>query len=257
MRRLWTCKALHLHQERGKARRAALGLAWALLLATTAALDCSDPEAAGRALQADGDWDGAAKEFERALKECGEDAGVFNSLGQALWQAGNPEEALLNFKRAVEMDPRNPFMVYNLGSLLHWEGRDLTAAEIALEKAVQLSDEQGGNEMLSQYAARARERCRSAAAMRINQERIELEKVRRVSSLALREREKVRRSVLSCSYIHLYMFGYLCMFARLISHGLTATKNQPQGRGVDRGGQEYSRDTLARQGGEGGGRRCL
>jgi tetratricopeptide (TPR) repeat protein len=177
-----------------------LCLALVFLLPTTAALDCSDPEEAGRALQAEGNWDAAAQAFERALQECGEDAGVFNSLGQALWQTGNPDAALVNFKKAVGMDPQNPFMVYNLGSLLHWEGHDLTAAEIALEKAVQLSDEQGGNEMLSRHAARARERCRSAAAMRINRERIALEKVR-----------KPLRS--SPVYVG----------ARLISHGLTAT----------------------------------
>ena len=79
------------------------------------------------------------------------------------------------FKQAVELDPHNPFMVYNLGSLLHWEGQDLTAAEIALEKAAQLGKEQGGNELLAKYAARARERCREAAALRIKREKIELE----------------------------------------------------------------------------------
>ena len=35
--------------------------------------------------------------------------------------------------------------VYNLGSLLHWEGQDLSAAEDAFEKAAQLAEEQGGN----------------------------------------------------------------------------------------------------------------
>ena len=56
------------------------------------------------------------------------------SLGQALWQSGVPGEALVAFRRAVALDPQNPFMVFNLGSLLHWEGEDLTAAEMALEK---------------------------------------------------------------------------------------------------------------------------
>ncbi len=78
------------------------------------------------------------------------------------------------FRQAVAIDPQNPFMVYNLGSLLHWEGQDLTAAEIALEKAAQLADEQGGNELLAKHASRARERCRVAAALRIEQEKIEL-----------------------------------------------------------------------------------
>jgi len=45
-----------------------------------------------------------------------------------------PGEALVAFRRAVALDPQNPFMVFNLGSLLHWEGEDLTAAEMALEK---------------------------------------------------------------------------------------------------------------------------
>ena len=138
-------------------------------------IDCADPEAAGRALQAEGRWEDAAEQFSLALQKCGKDAGLFSSLGQALWQSGAPDKALENFRKAVELEPQNPFMVYNLGSLLHWEGEDLTAAEIALEKAVQLSDEQGGNEMLSRHAARARDRCREASSMRIKREKWELE----------------------------------------------------------------------------------
>ena len=139
------------------------------------ALDCSDPEAAGRALQDEGLWTEAAAQFQRALEECGDDAGVYSALGQAKWQLGRAVEAIPAFRRAVDMDPQNPFFVYNLGSLLHWEGEDLTAAEIALEKAAQLSEEQGANAMLAAHAWRARDRCRAAAALRIQREKIELE----------------------------------------------------------------------------------
>jgi len=137
-------------------------------------IDCSDPEAPGRALQGEGLWAEAAAAFQRAIDRCGDDAGVYSSLGQALWQSGAPDQALVAFRQAVQINPQNAFMVYNLGSLLHWEGQDLTAAEIALEKAAQLAEEQGGNALLAAHASRARERCRAAAALRIEQERIAL-----------------------------------------------------------------------------------
>jgi len=128
----------------------------------------------GRTFQDEGLWEQAAVEYQRALTQCGDDAGLYNSLGQAQWQSGLPEKALISFKQAVKLNPQNPYMVFNLGSLLHWEGQDLTAAEIALEKAIQLGDEQGGNELLAKHASRARERCRAASALRIKQENIEL-----------------------------------------------------------------------------------
>ena len=77
-------------------------------------------QAAGRAVQSEGRWEDAAELYQRALDSCGDDAGVYSSLGQALWQAGSPEKALVAFKKAVQLKPQNPFMVYNLGSLLHW-----------------------------------------------------------------------------------------------------------------------------------------
>ena len=57
-------------------------------------IDCSDPEAPGRALQGEGLWAEAAAAFQRAIDRCGDDAGVYSSLGQALWQSGAPDQAL-------------------------------------------------------------------------------------------------------------------------------------------------------------------
>ena len=77
-------------------------------------VDCDDPEALGRAVQAEGKWDEAADLYQLALDTCGDDAGLYNSLGQARWQSGEPEKAFVAFKKAVQLNPQNPFMVYNI-----------------------------------------------------------------------------------------------------------------------------------------------
>jgi len=77
-------------------------------------VDCADPEALGRAVQAEGKWDEAADLYQLALDTCGDDAGLYNSLGQARWQSGEPEMAFVSFKKAVQLNPQNPFMVCNI-----------------------------------------------------------------------------------------------------------------------------------------------
>ena len=55
-----------------------MGLVLALALVRgQSGIDCSDPEARGRALQAEGLWAQAADEFQRAIERCGNDAGMY------------------------------------------------------------------------------------------------------------------------------------------------------------------------------------
>ncbi len=69
------------------------------------------------ALRLSGDVDGAVEPMRKAVKLAGPDAGLFNSLGSALKETGQFEEAENWLQRAVKMDPRNTKAWWNLSDI--------------------------------------------------------------------------------------------------------------------------------------------
>src|SRR5213596_601477 len=67
----------------------------------------------GNALYAQKDYAGAALAYEQAL-QAGHSAAVHYNLGNALFKAGKIGRAILNYRRAHYIDPRDPDITGNL-----------------------------------------------------------------------------------------------------------------------------------------------
>jgi tetratricopeptide (TPR) repeat protein len=87
-----------------------------------------------------GRYDEAIAEFRRALDMDAADTTALNNLGAALTSAGQLEEAVSYLKKAIEIDPGNFKSHTNLGVALARAGR-FDAAAAPLERAVQLNPE--------------------------------------------------------------------------------------------------------------------
>lgn len=84
-----------------------LGLAWVLALAPVAAYD------QGNQLYARKDYEGAARAYREALRG-GHDARVDYNLGNALFKAGHIGEAIVAYRRAYALAPRDRDIATNL-----------------------------------------------------------------------------------------------------------------------------------------------
>lgn len=67
----------------------------------------------GNKLYAQKDYAGAAQAYEQAL-QAGHNAAVHYNLGNALFKAGNLGKAILNYRRALYLAPRDPDIATNL-----------------------------------------------------------------------------------------------------------------------------------------------
>ncbi|HET7295412.1 MAG TPA: tetratricopeptide repeat protein, partial [Vicinamibacteria bacterium] len=84
-----------------------------------------------------GDLAGAEAAYRETLRLAPRMAGAHDRLGFVLGQLGRTREALDEFRRAAEADPKLFDAQYHLGATLWWTG-DPTSAVIALRKAVAL-----------------------------------------------------------------------------------------------------------------------
>ena len=55
----------------------------------------------------DGRTDDAIKVFERNVKEYPQSANVYDSLGEAFTKAGKKDQAIANYEKALELDPKS------------------------------------------------------------------------------------------------------------------------------------------------------
>ncbi|MCD6451394.1 MAG: tetratricopeptide repeat protein, partial [Acidobacteria bacterium] len=76
----------------------------------------------GTVYLAEGMLNAAISEFKKAIKYNSSPT-AYNGLGVASYRLGRVAEAIENFKRAVELDPRQFDTLYNLGIILLKEGR--------------------------------------------------------------------------------------------------------------------------------------
>jgi DNA-binding NtrC family response regulator/Tfp pilus assembly protein PilF len=71
------------------------------------------------------DFEAAAAAYEEALSKVKDDAGLLalrNDLGVALFRAGKLERAAEEFKKVIQVDPKNSNAIYNLGVLYLKQG---------------------------------------------------------------------------------------------------------------------------------------
>jgi len=94
----------------------------------------------GRALQEQGDIDGALQRYREALKRQEDYAATHLALASAYLQLEREEEALTELERAAELAPDNSFVQAQLGRL-YLKREDLAKSVAALEKARELDPE--------------------------------------------------------------------------------------------------------------------
>jgi TolB-like protein/DNA-binding winged helix-turn-helix (wHTH) protein/Flp pilus assembly protein TadD len=71
----------------------------------------------------DWDWSGAEREFQRALQLNPGYATAYLWHGSVLETMGQPEEAIANYKRALELDPLSPIINGSLGQAFYYTRR--------------------------------------------------------------------------------------------------------------------------------------
>lgn len=83
----------------------------------------------------DQEWGKAAAAYRKALQEMPDNPKALNSLGLALFQQANFEEALLIYKRAAQVSPKDPSPMEKLAQLLERTGHLKQAIDAALKAA--------------------------------------------------------------------------------------------------------------------------
>ncbi len=79
----------------------------------------------------------AVEEYEKAIELIPASAGNYINLGMALAAQSHVEEALLNFRRAIDLEPTNPHFLMVFAENLEKNGEFAAAAE-ALQKVLEL-----------------------------------------------------------------------------------------------------------------------
>ncbi|UCG02970.1 MAG: tetratricopeptide repeat protein [Candidatus Heimdallarchaeota archaeon] len=74
--------------------------------------------------------------FQEALKEDPHNPEIFRHLGLAYFNLGNYEDALLNWEKAIELDPTHHQTFWNLGHLHEIEQRYSDAFEAYSQAAI-------------------------------------------------------------------------------------------------------------------------
>ena len=89
------------------------------------------------------DWKKAREHYEHALQAGGEDARVYNALGETWYGQERIPEALQAFRKAARLDPKMAIAYANIGRA-NLQRRGHLEAIAALERAVELESEDGG-----------------------------------------------------------------------------------------------------------------
>ena len=83
----------------------------------------------------DQEWSKAVAAYRRALEESPDNPKALSSLGQALHQLNNVEEALQIYMRAVKVSPDDPVSMEKVAQLSERVGDLKTATEAAIRGA--------------------------------------------------------------------------------------------------------------------------
>ncbi|MBI1921176.1 MAG: tetratricopeptide repeat protein [Geobacter sp.] len=81
----------------------------------------------------------ALAQFERAVEINPRNADAYNRMGYVQGVLGNPEQELASYKRAVEIENAEPLFAYKLGELLYKKYGDMRQASVYFKKAHDLN----------------------------------------------------------------------------------------------------------------------
>ena len=89
----------------------------------------------------------AQKAFQKAITASPDDLYSYNRMGIALRKQKKFKEAILNYQKALALDPKNENLYYNLGRAFFEAGDNKRAGE-ALSKAIEISPQFGAARLL-------------------------------------------------------------------------------------------------------------
>lgn len=89
----------------------------------------------GHSFAWDQEWDKAANSYRLALEEFSDNPKALSSLGLALWQSQQYDEALLIYKRVTEVSPKDPVAFERVAQLSERIGQLKEATEAAMKAA--------------------------------------------------------------------------------------------------------------------------
>lgn len=75
-----------------------------------------EPKLAAYNLMIDGDYKGAIKKYNEALKTYGDDPYIYTSIARVYMEMGDKEEALSTYKKALSFSEKDPYLHYLLGN---------------------------------------------------------------------------------------------------------------------------------------------
>lgn len=93
----------------------------------------------GDALRRAGDLDGALEVLRDGVERHPHFTPGYVALGWTVLETGDPDEALTTFRRALSLDPENPFSLFGAGSVLAARGEE--SGPILVEQALDLHPE--------------------------------------------------------------------------------------------------------------------
>src|SRR5512135_1380965 len=83
----------------------------------------------------DQDWTKAAACYRRALQESPDEPKALNSLGLALYQLGDFEEALQTYKQVARLSPDDPLALEKVAQIAERLGEIALAADASMQAA--------------------------------------------------------------------------------------------------------------------------
>lgn len=101
--------------------------------ASIVAFDAVSLNISGDNLYQHGDIDGAVREYKTAVKLDPSDINIHNSLGVCYGISGSYPKALKEFKEALKLDPNDVMVLYNIGLVKMLTGKPKKALEYFLE----------------------------------------------------------------------------------------------------------------------------
>ena len=84
----------------------------------------------------DQEWNKAAASYRKALQEMPDQPKALNSLGLALFQLGNFDEAMQIYKRVAQISPQDPIPMEKLAQLLERTGHLNEAIGAAIRSGI-------------------------------------------------------------------------------------------------------------------------
>jgi cytochrome c-type biogenesis protein CcmH/NrfG len=94
--------------------------------------------------------------YQRSLKAKPGDTSVRTDMATAYWYAGNPDTAIVEFKRVLADEPNKPNTLFNLG-VVQWQGKmDVKGALATWQKLLDTNPNYEGKEKIVELMAQVK-----------------------------------------------------------------------------------------------------